>query len=106
VSARDSGKTPLEAVLGEVVVTAEKLQWLLSNGERVLAPSKRGAGVMVRSLGATGDTASAALLWVPALCCAVLCCAVLCCAVLCCAVLCCAVLTGAGVWVVGSWLRC
>jgi hypothetical protein len=48
VSARDSGKTPLEAVLGEVVVTAEKLNWLIKNGEQVSKPCKRGAGVMVR----------------------------------------------------------
>lgn len=48
VSSRDSGKTPLEAVLGEIVVTAEKLNWLIKNGEEVLKPCKRGAGVMVR----------------------------------------------------------
>eukprot|EP00879_Flechtneria_rotunda_P025534 GHRR01027136.1.p1 GENE.GHRR01027136.1~~GHRR01027136.1.p1 ORF type:complete len:614 (+),score=214.33 GHRR01027136.1:630-2471(+) len=46
VSARDSGKTPLEAVLGEIVVTAEKLNWLIREGEAVLKPSKRRAGVM------------------------------------------------------------
>lgn len=46
VSSRDSGKTPLEAVLGEIVVTAEKLNWLIKNGEEVLKPCKRGAGVM------------------------------------------------------------
>lgn len=48
VSARDSGKTPLEAVLGEIIVTAEKLTWLIREGEAVLKPSRRGAGVMVR----------------------------------------------------------
>jgi hypothetical protein len=47
VSARDSGKTPLEAVLGEIVVTAEKLSWLIKEGEGALKPSQRGAGVMV-----------------------------------------------------------
>ncbi|KAF8061097.1 ALDH22A1 [Scenedesmus sp. PABB004] len=46
VSARDSGKTPLEAVLGEIVVTAEKLTWLLRHGEAALRPCERGAGVM------------------------------------------------------------
>uniref|UniRef100_A0A383W8G7 Aldehyde dehydrogenase domain-containing protein n=1 Tax=Tetradesmus obliquus TaxID=3088 RepID=A0A383W8G7_TETOB len=46
VSARDSGKTPLEAVLGEIVVTAEKLSWLIKEGEAALKPSQRGAGVM------------------------------------------------------------
>jgi hypothetical protein len=34
-------------VLGEIVVTAEKLNWLIKNGEEVLKPCKRGAGVMV-----------------------------------------------------------
>jgi hypothetical protein len=38
----------LEAVLGEIIVTAEKLQWLIKEGEAALKPSKRGAGVMVR----------------------------------------------------------
>eukprot|EP00775_Hariotina_reticulata_P003897 gene3897-4151_t len=47
VSARDSGKTQLEAVLGEIIVTVEKLSWLIKEGEAVLKPSKRGAGVMV-----------------------------------------------------------
>eukprot|EP00882_Tetradesmus_deserticola_P031629 GHRQ01035776.1.p2 GENE.GHRQ01035776.1~~GHRQ01035776.1.p2 ORF type:complete len:179 (+),score=67.65 GHRQ01035776.1:181-717(+) len=64
VSARDSGKTPLEAVLGEVIVTAEKLSWLLKEGEAALQPSRRGAGVMVRR------------------CCRLSFCFVLCCAVL------------------------
>ena len=54
VSARDSGKTPLEAVLGEIVVTAEKLNWLIKNGEEVLKPCKRGAGVMVSRRGGGG----------------------------------------------------
>jgi hypothetical protein len=48
VSARDSGKTPLEAVMGEIIVTAEKLRWLINEGEHVLKPQQRGAGVMVR----------------------------------------------------------
>jgi hypothetical protein len=52
VSSRDSGKTPLEAVLWEIVVTAEKLSWLIANGERVLAPCKRGAGTMVSGVAA------------------------------------------------------
>lgn len=37
-------------MLGEIVVTAEKLHWLINNGEQVLKPCKRGAGVMVRGV--------------------------------------------------------
>jgi hypothetical protein len=36
-------------VLGEIVVTAEKLSWLIKEGEAALKPSQRGAGVMVSS---------------------------------------------------------
>ncbi|KAI8471381.1 MAG: Aldehyde/histidinol dehydrogenase [Monoraphidium minutum] len=46
VSSRDSGKTPLEAVLGEIIVTAEKLRWLISEGEAALKPEARSAGLM------------------------------------------------------------
>lgn len=57
MSARDSGKTPLEAVLGEIVVTAEKLTWLLKEGQAALQPSRRRAGVMVgREEGGLGGT--------------------------------------------------
>jgi hypothetical protein len=37
-------------VLGEIVVTAEKLPWLSKEGETALKPSQRGAGVMVSIL--------------------------------------------------------
>lgn len=47
VSARDSGKTQLEAALGEIIVTAEKLRWLAAEGEAALRPERRSAGVMV-----------------------------------------------------------
>eukprot|EP00949_MAST-11_sp_MAST-11-sp1_P004335 g4335.t1 len=40
---RDSGKTPIGASFGEVLVTCEKLQWMIDNGESVLAPSPRPA---------------------------------------------------------------
>lgn len=46
VSALDSGKTSLEAVLGEVLVTCEKLQWLIHHGEEHLKPERRVAGAM------------------------------------------------------------
>lgn len=53
VSCRDSGvdplhvvptdfkKTMLDASLGEILVTCEKLRWLIANGENVLKPEKR-----------------------------------------------------------------
>lgn len=33
VAVRDSGKTLLDALIGEVLVTCEKLSWLASSGE-------------------------------------------------------------------------
>ncbi|AAS50291.1 AAL075Wp [Eremothecium gossypii ATCC 10895] len=41
VACRDSGKTMLDASLGEIMVTMEKLQWMIKHGERTLRPSKR-----------------------------------------------------------------
>ncbi|GCF01498.1 meiotic Sister-Chromatid recombination aldehyde dehydrogenase [Zygosaccharomyces mellis] len=41
VACRDSGKTKLDASMGEIMVTLEKLQWSIQHGERVLTPSKR-----------------------------------------------------------------
>lgn len=41
VSCRDSGKTRLDALMGEIMVVLEKLNWLIANGERVLRPSQR-----------------------------------------------------------------
>ena len=38
----------LDAALGEVMVTCEKLSWLIREGEQHLRPEKRTAGVMVR----------------------------------------------------------
>ncbi|KAJ9528462.1 hypothetical protein QJQ45_020356 [Haematococcus lacustris] len=46
VSARDSGKAKLDAILGEVVVTCEKIHWLCREGERWLRPEQRSAGRM------------------------------------------------------------
>jgi hypothetical protein len=48
VSARDSGKVMLDAVLGEVIVTCEKLHWLVHEAEQYLRPEQRAAGVLVR----------------------------------------------------------
>ncbi|PNW88530.1 hypothetical protein CHLRE_01g033350v5 [Chlamydomonas reinhardtii] len=46
VSARDSGKPMLDAILGEVVVTCEKIHWLSREGEAVLRPERRSAGIL------------------------------------------------------------
>jgi hypothetical protein len=35
--------------MGEIIVTAEKLRWLVAEGEAVLKPQQRSAGVMVSS---------------------------------------------------------
>lgn len=46
VSARDSGKPLLDAIVGEVVVTCEKIHWLCKEGEKHLRPEKRSSGIM------------------------------------------------------------
>ncbi|EPS36906.1 hypothetical protein H072_9509 [Dactylellina haptotyla CBS 200.50] len=38
----DSGKTKVDASLGEILVTVEKINWLLINGEKSLQPETRG----------------------------------------------------------------
>lgn len=47
VSARDSGKPLVDAAFGEILVTLEKIKWLLRDGERWLRPEKRSAGLMM-----------------------------------------------------------
>ena len=47
VSSRDSGKTAVDAVLGEVMVTCEKIWWLVKHGQKWLKPEHRSAGIMV-----------------------------------------------------------
>ena len=47
VSSRDSGKTAVDAALGEVMVTCEKIWWLLKYGQRWLKPETRAPGIMV-----------------------------------------------------------
>ena len=47
VSSRDSGKTAVDAALGEVMVTCEKIWWLVKNGQKWLKPEYRPAGIMV-----------------------------------------------------------
>lgn len=41
VACRDSGKTRLDALMGEIMVTLEKINWIIANGERALRPSQR-----------------------------------------------------------------
>ncbi|KAF2740950.1 aldehyde dehydrogenase-like protein [Polyplosphaeria fusca] len=41
VACYDSGKTMVDAALGEILVTAEKLQWTIDHGEASLKPEKR-----------------------------------------------------------------
>ncbi|EJF67146.1 meiotic sister-chromatid recombination aldehyde dehydrogenase [Dichomitus squalens] len=41
VACRDTGKTMLDAALGEIITTCSKLDWLINHGERALAPQKR-----------------------------------------------------------------
>ncbi|CDO93196.1 unnamed protein product [Kluyveromyces dobzhanskii CBS 2104] len=41
VACRDSGKTMLDASMGEILVTLEKIQWIIEHGEDVLKPSTR-----------------------------------------------------------------
>ncbi|KAI1278905.1 Aldehyde/histidinol dehydrogenase [Xylaria sp. FL0933] len=47
VSSLDSGKTMVDAQLGEIMVTAEKLQWTIKHGERALRPSQRPTNLLL-----------------------------------------------------------
>lgn len=41
VACRDSGKTMLDASLGEILTTLEKIKWIVKHGEKSLCPSNR-----------------------------------------------------------------
>ncbi|CAI5758020.1 unnamed protein product [Candida verbasci] len=41
IACRDSGKTKLDASMGEIMVTLEKVNWIINNGERILKPNQR-----------------------------------------------------------------
>ncbi|KPI40669.1 putative aldehyde dehydrogenase-like protein [Cyphellophora attinorum] len=43
----DSGKTKIDAGLGEILVTVEKLQWTVEHGEKALAPSRRPTNLLM-----------------------------------------------------------
>lgn len=47
VAVRESGKTLLDALIGEVLVTCEKLAWLADSGEECLLPEPRATGRMM-----------------------------------------------------------
>ncbi|KAL5541966.1 hypothetical protein UlMin_009676 [Ulmus minor] len=44
ISSRDTGKTVIDASLGEIMTTCEKITWLLSEGEQWLKPEYRSSG--------------------------------------------------------------
>jgi hypothetical protein len=43
----DSGKTRVDALFGEVLVTAEKLKWTIDHGERALSPDSRPTNLLM-----------------------------------------------------------
>src|SRR5262245_54221681 len=47
VCARDSGKTIVDAMMGEIFPVCEKLRYTLAHGERDLAPEPRASGVLL-----------------------------------------------------------
>jgi acyl-CoA reductase-like NAD-dependent aldehyde dehydrogenase len=47
VSARDSGKAKVDAAMGEIMVTCEKLRWTINNAEQYLVPEKRASGTLM-----------------------------------------------------------
>jgi len=46
VACRESGKTMIDALIGEITVTLEKIRWTVANGERYLLPEYRDSGLM------------------------------------------------------------
>ncbi|KAG5639503.1 hypothetical protein H0H81_000648 [Sphagnurus paluster] len=47
VACRDSGKTLIDAALGEILTTCSKMEWLLKHGENVLKPETRAGNFML-----------------------------------------------------------
>ncbi|KAG6918030.1 hypothetical protein DXG01_016882 [Tephrocybe rancida] len=47
VACRDSGKTLIDASLGEILTTCSKMEWLLKYGEKVLSPESRAGNFML-----------------------------------------------------------
>ncbi|KAJ7349173.1 Aldehyde/histidinol dehydrogenase [Mycena albidolilacea] len=44
---RDTGKTLVDAALGEIITTCSKLSWLISHGERALRPESRASNLIL-----------------------------------------------------------
>ncbi|KIO27890.1 hypothetical protein M407DRAFT_22808 [Tulasnella calospora MUT 4182] len=47
VCCRDTGKTMIDAALGEILTTCSKMEWLLQHGEAALRPSKRSTPLLL-----------------------------------------------------------
>ncbi|KAK4198444.1 Aldehyde/histidinol dehydrogenase [Triangularia verruculosa] len=47
VACLDSGKSMVDAQLGEILVTAEKLEWTIKHGEKALRPSSRPTNLLM-----------------------------------------------------------
>ncbi|KAE8440565.1 hypothetical protein EG329_007223 [Mollisiaceae sp. DMI_Dod_QoI] len=47
IACLDSGKTMVDATLGEILVTVEKLKWTIRHGEKALRPSKRPTNLLM-----------------------------------------------------------
>lgn len=47
LAVRDSGKTMVDAVMGEIFPVCEKLRYTIGHGEQDLAPQKRGSGILL-----------------------------------------------------------
>jgi acyl-CoA reductase-like NAD-dependent aldehyde dehydrogenase len=43
----DSGKTRIDAIFGEMLVTVEKLKWTIDHGENALRPEKRPTNLLM-----------------------------------------------------------
>ncbi|RDL36527.1 putative aldehyde dehydrogenase-like protein C21C3 [Venustampulla echinocandica] len=47
IACLDSGKTMVDATLGEILVTVEKLRWTILHGEKALQPSRRPTNLLM-----------------------------------------------------------
>lgn len=47
VACLDSGKTRVDALFGEILVTVEKLRWTIKHGEKALLPEKRPSNLLM-----------------------------------------------------------
>ncbi|BFZ60624.1 Meiotic Sister-Chromatid recombination aldehyde dehydrogenase [Saitoella coloradoensis] len=47
VACRDTGKTMVDAALGEILVTTEKIRWTLKHGENALKPEKKPTNLLM-----------------------------------------------------------